>query len=313
MGEVSYKLLSIDRGIRALKISVVGLSATFLFQAVVAWIGGSAALLADALHNFADAFTSLPLWVAFLLSKKAADKRFHYGYHRAEDLAGLIIVLAILGSSFLAAYESVQKWLHQTAPTHLWLGMVAALVGLVGNELVAVYKIREGKAIGSAALMADGLHSRVDGLTSLAAFLGLLGVYLGFSWADPVMGLIISVSIFYLAWESGRDLLLHLMDAVEPEIVEEVAKVAGSINGVRRISQVRGHWSGRWIFLSLCIHVDPEWKVVEGHRIAEEVRHNLLHHIPQVADVDVHVDPAWEGFDPYHELTQHHFQTEVRS
>lgn len=298
-----------DRGIRAVKISLVGLLATFFLQIVVAWIGGSAALLADALHNLADAFTSVPLWAAFLLSKRGATRRFPYGYTKAEDLAGVVIVLIIFGSASLAAYESLWKWLHQATPTHLWLGMAAALIGLIGNELVAFYKIREGRAIGSAALVADGFHSQVDGLTSLAAFLGLFGVSLGFPWADPAMGLLISFAIFYLVWEAGRDVVLHLMDAIEPEVLERVERTAEGIEGVRGAHQIRARWSGRHVYVCLSIQVDPALTVVEGHRIAEEVRHGLLHRIPQLADVDVHVDPAWEGADPYHDLTQHHFQT----
>ena len=297
-----------DRGIRAVKISLVGLLVTFFLQIVVAWIGGSAALVADALHNLADAFASVPLWAAFLLSKRGATRRFPYGYTKAEDLAGVVIVLVILGSAFLAAYESLRKWLHQAAPTHLGLGMAAALIGLIGNELVAIYKIREGKAIGSAALVADGLHSQVDGLTSLAAFLGLLGVSLGFPWADPAMGLLISFAIFYLVWEAGRDVVLHLMDAIEPGVLERIERTAEGVEGVRGAHQIRARWSGRHVYVCLCIQVDPALTVVEGHRIAEEVRHVLLHRIPQLADVDVHVDPAWEGSDPYHTLTRHHFE-----
>lgn len=297
-----------DRGIRAVKISLLGLFATFLLQVVVAWIGGSAALLADALHNLADAFTSVPLWAAFLLSERGATRRFPYGYTKAEDLAGLVIVLIIFGSASLAAYESLWKWFHRATPTHLWLGMGAALIGLIGNELVAFYKIREGKAIGSAALVADGLHSHVDGLTSLAAFFGLFGVFLGFPWADSAMGLLISFAIFYLVWEAGRDVVLHLMDAIEPEVLERIERTAESVEGVQRAHQIRARWSGRRVYVCLSIQVDPALTVIDGHRIAEEVRHRLLHRLPQLADVDVHVDPAWEGVDPYHDLTQHHFQ-----
>lgn len=307
-GGVDVEVLSTGRGIKAVKLSMLGLLATFLLQIVVVWIGGSVALLADSLHNLADAFTSVPLWVAFALSRRSATKRFPYGYTRSEDLAGVIIVLVIFGSASFAAYESIQKLLHRAMPTHIELGMMAALIGLIGNELVAVYKIREGRAIGSAALVADGLHSRVDGLTSLAAFLGLFGVYLGFPWADPVMGLLISMAIFSLVWEAGRDIVLHLMDAVEPEIIEQVEGVAESVDGVQRAHQIRARWSGRRVFVCLSVQVAPRLTVVEGHGIAEEVRHKLLHRFSQLADVDVHVDPGWEGADAYHGLTRHHFQ-----
>jgi len=302
-----------DRGIRAVVVSSVGLLATFGLQIAVVWLGQSAALLADAIHNLADVFTSVPLWIAFVLSRRQADRRFTYGYGRAEDLAGVTVVLFIIASSVFAGYQAAQKWFTHTPTTHLGLGMAAALIGAVGNEIVATYKIRVGKAIGSAALVADGQHSRADALTSVGAFLGILGVFWGLPWADPLMGLLISMAILYIAWDTGREVFARMMDAIEPEAVEQIERVAGAIDGVHGVDEVRARWIGHRVRIELAIQVDPGLTVAEGHRIAEEVRHELLHHIPRLADAHIHVNPAWEGVDQYHAVTAPHFEPLIPS
>jgi len=299
---------TLDRGIRALVVSSVGLLVTFVLQIAVVVIGRSAALLADAVHNLADVFTAVPLWIAFALSRRQANRRFTYGYSRAEDIAGVTVVLFIVASAVFAGYAAAQKWSSHTATTHLGLGMAAALIGAIGNELVAIYKIRVGKAIGSVALVADGQHSRADALTSIGAFLGILGVFLGFAWADPLMGLLISAAILYIAWDSGREVFSRIMDAIEPETVGQIERAAGSVAGVHRVDEVRARWIGHRVMVELAIQVAPDLTVAEGHRIAEEVRHELLHRIPQLADAHVHVNPAWEGVDPYHAVTAEHFE-----
>lgn len=297
---------TLDSGIRALLISSVGLLATCILQIAVVWIGQSAALLADALHNLVDVFTSIPLWIAFALSRRLATRRFTYGYARAEDVAGATIILFIVASAVLAGYAAIQKWSSGAPTTHLGLGMAAALIGAVGNELVAMYKIRVGRAIGSAALIADGQHSRADALTSVGAFVGILGVFWGFPWADPLLGLVISAAILYIAWEAGYDVFARIMDAIEPETVSRIEQIAGAAVGVHRIDEVRARWIGHQVMIELSIEVDPRLTVAEGHQIAETVRHELFHHIPRLADVVVHVNPAWEGTDPYHALTADH-------
>lgn len=297
---------TLDSGIRALIISSVGLLATCIIQIAVVWVGHSAALLADALHNLVDVFTSIPLWIAFALSRRLATRRFTYGYARAEDVAGVTIILFIAASAILAGYAAMYKWSSGAPTTHLGLGMAAALAGALGNELVAVYKIRVGKAIGSAALVADGQHSRADALTSVGAFIGILGVFWGFPWADPLMGLLIGAAILYIAWEAGREVFARIMDAIEPETVNQIERIAGAVTGVHRVDEVRARWIGHQVMIELSIEVSPRLTVAAGHQIAETVRHELFHHIPRLADALVHVNPAWEGADPYHALTADH-------
>jgi len=301
---VDTSILTSERGIQALKVSIASLLVTALFQAGIAVVGGSAGLLADTLHNFADMFTAIPLWIAFALQRRQANRRYTYGYDRAEDVAGAVIILVILLSAGIAAYQSYLKLVSHEVPRLLGWGMVAGLVGFLGNELVAQYRIKVGREIGSAALVADGQHARVDGFTSLAAFFGLLGVRLGFPIADPIAGFVITAGILWIVLDVGRDILGRLMDAIEPETVERIEQRAASVEGVAGVHDVRARWLGHQLVCDLHIDVDGGITVVEGHDVAEDVRHALLHEFERLSDAIVHVDPLG---DEYHRKVAHHF------
>jgi cation diffusion facilitator family transporter len=299
-------MLATDRGVWAVKVSIAGLFATALLQGVVVLFSGSAALLADTLHNFGDAATGIPLLIAFVLSRRAANRRYTYGYHRAEDLAGIAVLLAILASAALAAWESYQKLIHLQAPEHMEVAMLAAFIGFLGNEGVARLRIKVGNEIGSAALVADGHHARTDSFTSLGALLGIFGAYVGFPIADPVAGLVISALILLIVIrEAGPPVLARLMDAVEPEGVAGIEREAKGVAGVQQVHSVRARWLGHQVRAELEIGVDGALSVAQGHAIAEQVRHALLHQIPRMAEAAVHVDPSTE--DGAHALTAHHF------
>ena len=219
-------------GIRAVKISLVALGVTAIAQLIVVLITGSVALLADTIHNFSDALTAIPLWIAFVLSRRAANRRYTYGYGRAEDLAGVFIVVMIALSSILAAYESIRRLVDPQPITHAWVVLAAGLIGFAGNELVAVYRIRVGNKIGSAALVADGLHARTDGFTSLAVVFGAIGVMAGFPLADPIVGLLITVAILAVLRGAARDIYRRLMDAVDPDLVDAAEAALREVPGV---------------------------------------------------------------------------------
>jgi cation diffusion facilitator family transporter len=295
-----------ERGLRALCVSVVGLLLTTAFQAAIALLGGSAGLLAETIHNLADAFTALPLGLAFILARREANRRFTYGYGRAEDVAGALVVLLIIASAGLSAYTSYRKLLHTETLRYLEWGMLAAAVGIVGNEVVARYKIRVGKDIGSAALVADGQHSRADGLTSLAALLGLLGARLGWAQADGLAGLIITLFILGIVWETGRDILLRLMDSMEPQVVAQMESVTANIAGVREVHAIRARWVGHQLTMEVHICVDGTMTLLDAHQIAEEVRHALMHKVPRLNNVVVHVDPVESQPGEFHQTTRHH-------
>ncbi len=304
-GFVDPSIASTSRGLWALKWSFVGLLATAFFQMVIVALSGSVALLADTIHNFADAATAIPLGIAFWLARRAATRRFTYGLGRVEDLAGIAIVATILASALVAAYEAVGRLLHPQPVTMLGAVMVAAVIGFLGNEAVAVFRIRVGRQIGSAALVADGYHARVDGWTSLAVLVGALGVWAGYPIADPVVGLLISAAIVWLGAQAGRTVLMRILDGVDTETVEAVTHAAGHVPEVREVTDVRARWIGHRLHTELSVSVAPELSVADAHAVAKAVRHRLLHDVPHLGSVTVHVDPLGEGGDAHHRILEH--------
>jgi cation diffusion facilitator family transporter len=299
-------MLSSARGIWAVKWSFVGLFATAIFQLGVALMSGSVALLADTIHNFGDAATALPLGVAFMLARRRPTHRFTYGYGRAEDLAGVMVILTILFSAVIAGYQSIERFFHPQTVNHVSAVIVASLVGFLGNEAVALFRIKVGREIGSAALVADGQHARIDGLTSLAVLFGAIGVKLGFPIADPVIGLIITVAILQLTWKTSRTVLLHLLDGVEPEIVESLLDEARKVPGVEAVHDARVRWLGHRLHADVNVAVKGELSVTEGHAVAKEVHHRLLHRLPFLSRTMVHVDPHDEAGERFHHAPGHH-------
>jgi cation diffusion facilitator family transporter len=284
--------LATNRGIHAVKVSLVGLLATAIFQLGVVAISGSVALLADTIHNFSDALTAIPLWFAFALSRKPRNRRFTYGYGKAEDLAGVFIVIMIFASSIVVFYESIQKILTGTTMHNIPWVMAASAIGFIGNELVALYRIRTGRAIGSAALITDGIHARTDGLTSLGVLVGALGVLLGFPLADPIIGILIGASILVIVWKSAQEMWFRIMDATDPDFVRKIEKVTLDTPGVYHVNNIRMRWSGHQQMSEYNVVVDCQLPTYESHEIAENVRHNLLHAFPYLIEVIIHIDPC---------------------
>jgi len=304
--EVDQALETNDRGIWALKVSLVGLGVTALFQLVIALISGSVSLLADTIHNFSDAFTAIPLWIAFALARRPANRRYTYGYGRAEDVAGVLIVLMIFASSLVAAYESYQKFLHPEPLRYIGWVIAAAIIGFLGNEAVALFRMRIGREIGSAALVADGQHARIDGLTSLVVLIGAVGSLLGFPLADPIIGVVITIAIMFIVKDTAVVMWRRLMDAVDPEMVESIEQTASGVPGAQEAHDVRLRWIGHKLYAELHITVDEELSTYESHQIAEEVRHALFEAQTKLTAVNVHVDPCGHSGRDAHSLTAHH-------
>jgi cation diffusion facilitator family transporter len=303
---VDSALEASTEGIRAVKISLVALGVTAIAQLIVVLITGSVALLADTIHNFSDALTAMPLWIAFVLSRRAANRRYTYGYGRAEDLAGVFIVVMIALSSMLAAYESIRRLIDPQPITHAWVVVAAGLIGFAGNELVAVYRIRVGTKIGSAALVADGLHARTDGFTSLAVVIGAIGVMAGFPLADPIVGLLITVAILAVLRGAARDIYRRLMDAVDPNLVDAAEAAVRDVPGVRSVESVRLRWIGHRMRAEITLTVDDSLSVVAAHAIADEAQHQLIHRVPRLDDATVHVNPSTQPGVDHHTATGHH-------
>jgi cation diffusion facilitator family transporter len=298
-------LTSSTRGIRAVQISLIGLGITAALQLAVALASGSVAVLADTIHNFADASTAIPLWLAFAIGTKKPTNTYTYGYGRAEDLAGVFVLLMIVASAVVAAYESIQKLLQPTRIDNLGWVALAGLAGFAGNEAVAQYRIRTGQRIGSAALVADGYHARTDGLTSLSVLLGAAGVWLGFPIADPIVGLAITIAILLVLKDSAVQMWRRLMDAVDPQLISQATEAARHAEGVQEVSTVRARWIGHAIHAEALIVADCNLNLSEAHGVAERARHAMLHAVPRLNSVTVHVDPSNDGHDHHAELAHH--------
>jgi cation diffusion facilitator family transporter len=304
-GIIDPSIATSGKGLWAIKWSFIGLTATAALQLVVVVVSGSVALLADTIHNFGDAATALPLAVAFWLARKKPSRRFTFGYGRVEDLAGVAIVLTILASAVIAGYESIQRLLNPQEISHLWAVVAASIIGFLGNEAVAIFRIRVGREINSTALIADGYHARVDGWTSLAVLFGAVGVWLGYPLADPIVGLLITAAIFGIVIQSGKSIFIQMLDGAEPHIIDEIRHAAEHVAQVKDVTDVRARWLGHRLHAELNIAVDPQLTISQAHAIAAEVRHRLLHHLDYLSLVVIHVDPADQSGETHRRIEKH--------
>jgi len=279
-------------GMRALKISLGILFLTALFQVVIVVISGSVALLADTIHNFSDALTAIPIGIAFVVGRRLANRRYTYGYGRAEDIAGLFVLLTMLVSALVALYEAVDRLFNPRDLNNLGWVAIAGLVGFVGNEWVALYRIRVGRRIGSAALIADGLHARTDGLTSLAVLVGAAGVAVGWDLADPIIGLVISLAIFAVLRQAAKEVFGRMMDRVDERLVATAEATVASVDGVRGIDRLRMRWVGHELLADVDVRADRGLDLVAAHDLADDVRDRLLSSTGRLSDVTVHVSPV---------------------
>jgi cation diffusion facilitator family transporter len=277
---------------RALWVSLLVLGATAGFQAIVVLLSGSVALLSDTLHNVADALTAVPVGVAFLLGRRAATRRFTYGFGRAEDVAGIVVVLVIATSAVAAGVESVRRLANPTDIKNVSVVAVAAVVGFAGNEIAAQVRIRTGRKIGSAALVADGLHARTDALTSLAVLLAAGGAGVGWRWADPVVGLAITVAIAMVTWTAAKHILARLMDAVDPILIDQAETSLRAMPEVAAVDRVRLRWIGHTLHAEVDLTVADSLSLRGAHDIAHEAEHQLRHAVPRLSTATVHAYPA---------------------
>jgi cation diffusion facilitator family transporter len=297
-GAIDSALIATAQGVRATWISLTILFVTAAVQAMVVIFTGSVALLADTIHNFTDALTAIPLLIAFRLGRRPANLRYTYGYHRAEDVAGLAIVAMIAASAVFAGFQAVDRLRYPAAIDHVWVVLAAGAVGFLGNEAVAIYRMRVGRAIGSAALVADGAHARADGLTSLGVVIGAVGVLAGFPRADAIVGLLITLAIVFTLVSVTRTVLRRVLDGIDEPTMRLIESAAAAVPGVEHISEPRARWVGHQLRAELAIDVSPDISVEAGHDIAERVREALLRDVPRLGDAMVHVDP--------HEHDSHH-------
>src|SRR6266852_5770914 len=304
-GIVDPTIRTTARGLWAIKWSFVALFVTALIQLAVVLMSNSVALLTDMIHNFGDAATAIPLGVAFLFARRSPSRRFTFGFGRVEDLAGLAVVLTITASAAVAAYEAIQRLVHPQPVSHLGAIVAASIIGFLGNEAVAIFRIRVGKQIGSAALIADGYHARTDGWTSLAVLVGAVGVHFGYPMADPIAGLVITVAILGVVWGSVKTVLTRMLDGVDPHVLSEVKHAASHVGGVREVTEVRARWLGHQLLAEVNIAVDPLLTVEQGHEIATDVHRQLMAHLRFLSGAIIHVDPATNAGESKHRQGPH--------
>lgn len=295
---------SSERGFWATKWALVSLGLTTVIQVVIVWFSGSTALFADTVHNFADGANSIPLLIAFGLQRRARSRQFTYGYGRTEDLAGLFIVITIAISAIVAGTESIRDLFNPEPMNYLGWVAAAAVIGFIGNEAVAILQIRTGKQIGSAALIADGKHARIDGLTSLAVLVAVFGTLLGVPILDPIIGLVITATILVILKSASISIFRRMLDAVEPELLDQAERTVAGTPGVRAVEQVRMRWLGHRMYVEADIVVDAALDVSAAHRITDDVQHRLHHAVNNLGEVVVHVHP--DGAPDLHAATAHH-------
>ena len=305
-GVIDSTLATTTEGIWAIKWSFLILGITSVIQLAVVYASGSVALLADAIHNVGDAGTAIPLWFAFMLARRAPSGRFAYGYGRAEDLAGVAVVLIILASALTAAYQAIERLINPQPIQFLGWVAIAGVIGFIGNETVAVFRIRIGRKINSAALIADGYHARTDGLTSLAVVLGAVGAWLGFPLADPIVGLLITLAIFGIVWQSSIAVFTRMLDGVDAEIPQEIRHAAEHVAGVRAVESVRARWVGHRLTADVDVALDGSVTLREADQVSAAVREGLLGHIPGLGTVRVLVRSVGPPHPtPVHKQHQH--------
>jgi cation diffusion facilitator family transporter len=279
---------------------------TALIQTVIVYYTDSVALLGDTLHNYADALTAVPLAIAFLVGRRLANRSYTYGYGRAEDLAGIIVVVLIAFSAFYAGYEAIKRLMNPGEVQHLAVLAIAGVVGFIGNEVVAQYRIRTGRRIGSAALVADGLHARTDGFTSLAVVFSALGAWFGFPIADPIIGLLITIAILFVLRDAAREVYRRLMDAVDPHLVDQAETVIRSTPGVVDVTEVRLRWHGHKLLAEARVSVDSAMSLIDAHHLSHEVEHRLVHGVRRLTAATIHAEPLAADADTAHALVSHH-------
>jgi cation diffusion facilitator family transporter len=299
-GVVDPTIATTARGIWAIKWSFLILAVTAALQLIVVYFSGSVALLADTIHNVADAGTAIPLWIAFSLARRKPTETFTYGYGRVEDFAGLAIVLIILFSALVAGYQAIDRLIHPFPVLHLgWLA-AAGLIGFLGNEAVAVFRIRIGQEINSAALIADGYHARTDGLTSLAVVIGAFGVWMGYTLADPIVGLIITVAILGVVWQSAKAVLTRMLDGVERPTINELRHAAEHARGVLDVESVRARWLGHRLHAEMRLAVDPALSVTNARKVVDDVKDHARDHLPALERLLVEIVPGSSGKNSEH-------------
>lgn len=279
--------MATTQGIRTVWLALFGLILTTGIQASVVAISHSTALLADMVHNLGDTVNEIPLLLAFYLARRVATTRYTYGYGKAEDIAGIVVVASLTFSAGYTLYEAISRFIHPEPFHNLGWVALASLVGFVGNETIAVMQIRVGRQIGSATMVADGLHTRTDGFASLAVLVAVAGAWLGFPIVDPIIGLVIGITIAVIAVDACKMIWYRLMDAVDPSLVAHIHTLVAAVAQVQQVDGVRVRWHGHKLLSELTVTVPASLTIAQADAIRTAITASIQHHHPQMASVAI--------------------------
>ena len=267
-------------------------------------MGNSLAMIADAMHTLSDVIASVAVWVGFKVARQPADDAHPYGHGKAEQIAGKMVAIALFVVGIYIVWQGTAgivgfaRGMTELEPPRAMV-LYAAFLSIVVKELNYQYQVRIGRRIGSVALVADAWHHRSDSFSSVGVAIGIAAAMLGgprWHWADEAAALVVALLIIYMAWDIFKKAAAGLMDAQSSPVVREKIKtVVCGVEGVKDVEKIFARQSGLDLLIDIHVEVDENMTVRESHRIATQVKDRLIHDIPQVTHVLVHIEPYYAG------------------
>ena len=257
-------------------------------------VGNSYALVADGVESSLDIFSSLIVWRGLAVAGRQPDEKYHFGYGKAETVAGAAVAVMLLVAALGISVQAVREILTpHHVPEPYTLAVLVAVVAV--KEGLFRRLLQVGTEVDSPAVTADAWHQRADAITSGAAFVGITVALIGGpAWApaDDVAALLASGIIAYNGVRLLRPALQDLMDrAPSPLVLERVDAVARSVQGVREVEKVQARRAGVGYFVALHVEADPDMSLHDAHLLGHDVKDAILHELPSVLDVLVHMEP----------------------
>jgi len=265
-----------------------------LVKLIAGIVGHANALVADAVESSADIFSSLIVWMGLSIAARPADEDHPYGHGKAEPLAAAVVSLMLLGAAVgisILAIREIRTPHHLPSPFTLF---VAAGVIIV-KEILYRRVSRVGKDVGSTAVTADAWHHRADAVSSLAAFIGIsIALIGGRGWeaADDWAALVAAILVAVNGVRTLRPAISGLMDeAPDTTVKVRAMEAACSVDGVRKVENLKLRRSGLGFYVDLHVQADPVITLEDAHEIAARVKYAILDAIPNAVNVLVHMEP----------------------
>ncbi|RZN64140.1 MAG: cation transporter [Candidatus Methanoliparum thermophilum] len=278
-----------DEGIFSFYLGIFGNIALFIFKFIIGIFSGSIALISDSFHSLSDFLSTIIAYVGYITSIRPADKSHPYGHEKAESIAGFIVALFLLGLGILLAYNSIKNITTEQPKS---IALFAVAVSIVSKEIMARYCFYIADKLNSPAIKAAAYEHRSDALSSIVAFVGVLGAILGIYFLDSVAGFILAVMIFYYGIKVCRENVNILMDkSPSQEIIDLVNNEIKNIPGVLGVHRLRARRMGRNFIIDMHIDVDPSISLITAHKISHAVE-KKLEDSGRIASVIVHVCPS---------------------